>query len=49
MAEIKLVNLSKRWGGFVGVDNFNLTITDREFLVLLGPSMLGICFLCEGR
>ena len=35
MAEIKLVNLSKRWGGFVGVDNFNLTITDREFLVLL--------------
>ena len=41
MAEIKLVNLSKRWGGFVGVDNFNLTITDREFLVLLGPSGCG--------
>jgi multiple sugar transport system ATP-binding protein len=41
MAEIKLVNLSKRWGSFVGVDDFNLTIADREFLVLLGPSGCG--------
>jgi multiple sugar transport system ATP-binding protein len=41
MAEIQLRNLSKRWGSFVGVDNFNLTIADREFLVLLGPSGCG--------
>ena len=41
MAEIKLQNLSKRWGSFVGVDNFNLTIADKEFLVLLGPSGCG--------
>jgi len=41
MAEIQLKNLSKRWGSFVGVDNFDLTIPDREFLVLLGPSGCG--------
>jgi len=41
MAEIELKNLTKRWGNFVGVDNFNLTIKDQEFLVLLGPSGCG--------
>ncbi|MES0885392.1 ABC transporter ATP-binding protein [Roseibium sp. SCP14] len=41
MAEIQLKNVSKRWGAFVGVDNFDLTIADREFLVLLGPSGCG--------
>ncbi len=41
MAEIKLQNVGKRWGSFVGVDNFDLTIADREFLVLLGPSGCG--------
>ena len=41
MAEIKLRNLSKRWGSFVGVENLNLTIADEEFLVLLGPSGCG--------
>jgi multiple sugar transport system ATP-binding protein len=41
MAEIQLRNLSKRWGSFVGVDNFDLTIADKEFLVLLGPSGCG--------
>ncbi len=41
MAEIRLQNVSKRWGDFVGVDNFDLTISDREFLVLLGPSGCG--------
>ncbi|MGB7319094.1 MAG: ABC transporter ATP-binding protein, partial [Planktotalea sp.] len=41
MAEIQLRNLSKRWGSFVGVDNFDLTIKDKEFLVLLGPSGCG--------
>ncbi|WP_349364981.1 MAG: sn-glycerol-3-phosphate ABC transporter ATP-binding protein UgpC [Roseitalea porphyridii] len=41
MAEIQLRNVSKRWGSFVGVDDFNLTIADQEFLVLLGPSGCG--------
>jgi len=41
MAEIQLRNISKRWGTFVGVDKFDLTIADREFLVLLGPSGCG--------
>ncbi|MHA6267155.1 ABC transporter ATP-binding protein [uncultured Aliiroseovarius sp.] len=41
MAEIELRNISKRWGAFVGVDNFDLTIADKEFLVLLGPSGCG--------
>lgn len=41
MAEIELRNLCKRWGNFVGVDNVNLTIADKEFLVLLGPSGCG--------
>ena len=41
MAEIQLKGISKRWGSFIGVDDFNLTIADREFLVLLGPSGCG--------
>ncbi len=41
MAEIQLRNLSKRWGSFVGVHEFDLTIADKEFLVLLGPSGCG--------
>ena len=41
MAEIQLKNLGKRWGSFVGVENFDLTIADKEFLVLLGPSGCG--------
>ena len=41
MAEIQLRNVSKRWGSFVGVQSFDLTIADQEFLVLLGPSGCG--------
>ena len=41
MAEIQLKNLTKRWGNFTAVDDFNLTIADKEFLVLLGPSGCG--------
>lgn len=41
MANIHLKNVSKRWGDFVGVDNFDLDIADEEFLVLLGPSGCG--------
>ena len=41
MSEIRLQNLSKRWGNFVAVEDFNLTIADQEFVVLLGPSGCG--------
>jgi len=41
MAEVQLRNISKRWGDFIGVADFDLTIADREFLVLLGPSGCG--------
>ena len=36
MAVVKLENVSKSWGDFKAVDDFNLTIEDEEFLVLLG-------------
>ncbi len=41
MAGITLNNVTKRWGDFVGVQEFNLEIADKEFLVLLGPSGCG--------
>lgn len=33
--------MSRCWDGFVGVDNFEITIADRELLVLFGPSGCG--------
>ena len=41
MPDIKLENLTKRWGDVVAVDNLNLTIPDRSFTCLLGPSGCG--------
>jgi multiple sugar transport system ATP-binding protein len=41
MAELRLKNISKRWGGTAVVKNLNLDIADQEFLVLLGPSGCG--------
>ncbi|RXJ69972.1 ABC transporter ATP-binding protein [Veronia nyctiphanis] len=41
MAEVQLRHIDKRWGDFVGVKDFDLTIPDKEFLVLLGPSGCG--------
>ena len=41
MASIELKNIHKRWGQFIAVEDFNLTIADNEFLVLLGPSGCG--------
>ncbi|WP_224815185.1 ABC transporter ATP-binding protein [Hasllibacter sp. MH4015] len=41
MAQIKLNHVTKRWGNFIGVDDFHLDIADQEFLVLLGPSGCG--------
>jgi multiple sugar transport system ATP-binding protein len=41
MASIRLQNIAKRYGAFVGVQNMSLDIADEEFLVLLGPSGCG--------
>lgn len=41
MAEIKIENVTKRFGDFVAVNNADLTIEDQEFVVLLGPSGCG--------
>lgn len=41
MPEIKLINVTKRWGKFYAVDNLNLTIEDNSFITLLGPSGCG--------
>ena len=41
MAQIRLQNVSKRWGSYIGVDNLSLDIADAEFIVFLGPSGCG--------
>ena len=41
MAEVRLVDIEKRYGNFLAVPKQNLTIKDGEFLVLLGPSGCG--------
>jgi multiple sugar transport system ATP-binding protein len=41
MAEIVIQDLVKRFGDTVAVKDLNLTIQDKEFLVLLGPSGCG--------
>ena len=41
MPEIKLENVTKRWGKFYGVDDLTLTIKNNAFVTLLGPSGCG--------
>jgi multiple sugar transport system ATP-binding protein len=41
MARVELDRVNRRWGSFVGVQDFSLDIADREFVVLLGPSGCG--------
>ena len=41
MAEVRLSNLSKRYGTNTVVNQVNLSIEDKEFLVLVGPSGCG--------
>lgn len=41
MPQIKLTNVTKRWGKFFGVDNLDLLIDNNAFVTLLGPSGCG--------
>jgi len=41
MAEVRLENISKHFHEVVAVKDFNLSIKDREFVVLVGPSGCG--------
>lgn len=41
MPEIKLTNVTKRWGKFYAVDDLTLNIEDNSFITLLGPSGCG--------
>ena len=41
MAQLRLVNLTKRFDDVVAVDNMDLTVEEGEFITLLGPSGCG--------
>ncbi len=41
MAEVEIVNVTKRWGKTTALSDLSLSVADREFLVLLGPSGCG--------
>src|SRR5205814_5807464 len=41
MAQVVIRNLSKRFDGVAAVNDVNLTIRDKEFMVLVGPSGCG--------
>jgi len=41
MAQVRLENVVKKFDEVIAVDNFNLTIEDKEFVVLVGPSGCG--------
>lgn len=41
MAEVRLENVVKKFDEVVAVDDFNLTVADKEFVVLVGPSGCG--------
>lgn len=41
MADVKLVNITKKFGNTIVLSNINLTINDGEFAVIVGPSGCG--------
>ena len=45
MPEIKLTNITKRWGKFYAVDNLNLHIENNSFITILGPSGCGLSLI----
>ncbi|MCW4047824.1 MAG: ABC transporter ATP-binding protein [Candidatus Bathyarchaeota archaeon] len=41
MPDVRVVNLTKKFGDIVALDNVNLTVHDKEYFSLLGPSGCG--------
>lgn len=41
MSKVRLINVTKRYGQTVAVDDFSLEVADGEFVTLLGPSGCG--------
>ena len=41
MAQVRLQNITKQFDGVTAVEDINLDIADREFMILLGPSGCG--------
>ena len=41
MASVTFENVVKKFGDFTAIENMNLEIFDKEFLVLVGPSGCG--------
>ena len=41
MSDIKIQNLTKRYGDMLALNDVSLTIESGEFLILLGPSGCG--------
>src|SRR5260370_37631594 len=41
MSSLRIENLTKRFGSNMALKNVNLSISDREFMVLLGPTGAG--------
>ena len=41
MPEVKLVNVTKKYGRIIANDSINLTISDREYVSVIGPSGCG--------
>jgi multiple sugar transport system ATP-binding protein len=41
MAQVRLSNITKRFGTIVAVKQIDLSVNDTEFLVLVGPSGCG--------
>ena len=41
MAQLALQSITKRFGEVVAIKDLTLTVRDREFVVLLGPSGAG--------
>lgn len=41
MPDVRVVNLTKKFGGITALDNINLVVRDKEYFSLLGPSGCG--------
>ena len=41
MPDVRLINVTKRFGKIIAVDHVSLGVSDREYVTLLGPSGCG--------